>query len=153
MLTPHVTLGAQTSGEDDRTINHVLELRGLLAEHCVGPYCPSIDEFALILRIGGVMQEFDFVGCERLRRNRKERYITVDLGFPSAQWKGRSDQHIREFLLRAVQEGLLACVRRLEADNEPVRSKALESDLLKVREQFISDRLGGTSDEIQSGDG
>ena len=67
----------QTSGEDDRTGKHVLELRKLLAFHCKAPCSDEIAEFALVLRIGGKMKEFDFEGCERIRRNRKDRYITV----------------------------------------------------------------------------
>src|ERR1700743_2755605 len=91
-----VTLGMQTSGDDDRTDTHVLALRKLLAANCVGPYCDEIAEFALILRIGGNMQEFDFEGCERIRRNRKEKYITVDLGFPPHRWRNRSNAEIRQ---------------------------------------------------------
>jgi hypothetical protein len=35
-LTDTVTLGVQTSGDDDRTDKHVLELRKLLAASCKG---------------------------------------------------------------------------------------------------------------------
>ena len=49
-----ITLGAQTSAEDDRTMKHVIELRRLLSVRCQGPYSNDIAEFALILRIGGV---------------------------------------------------------------------------------------------------
>jgi len=80
-LCDTITLGVQSSGDDDRTGEHVLELRKLLAAHCKGPYSDEISEFALVLRVGGNMQEFDFEGCECIRRNRKDRYITVDLGF------------------------------------------------------------------------
>jgi len=57
-LIQTITLGMQTSGDDDRTDKHVLELRKLLAVHCKGPYSDEISEFALVLRIGGNMQEF-----------------------------------------------------------------------------------------------
>ena len=87
MISNAITLGAQTSGEDNRVDCHILAFRKLLGIHCKGPYSDEIDEFALILRIGGQMQEFDFEGCERIRRSRKQRYITVDLGFPSRRWK------------------------------------------------------------------
>lgn len=53
-----------------------------MANRCKGPYSEEIAEFALVLRVGGNMQEFDFEGCERIRRSRKGKYITVDLGFP-----------------------------------------------------------------------
>ena len=87
MISNAITLGAQTSGEDNRVDCHILAFRKLLGIPCKGPYSDEIDEFALILRIGGQMQEFDFEGCERIRRSRKQRYITVDLGFPSRRWK------------------------------------------------------------------
>src|SRR5690242_14084902 len=82
-------------------------MRKLLADNCRGPYSAEIREFALILRIGGEMQEFNFEGCERIRRNRKEAYITVDLGFPSYRWKGSTDSSIREYLAEAV--GTVCC--------------------------------------------
>jgi len=77
-----VTLGVQSSADDDRTQEHVLTFRKLLRAFCRGPYAVDIDEFALVLRIGGNMQEFAD-GCDRIRRSRKNRYITVDIGFPS----------------------------------------------------------------------
>src|SRR5690242_11488441 len=97
-VSAKITLGMQTSRDDDRTNKHVLEIRKLLAMKCVGPYSEEIAEFALILRIGGDMQEFDFENCERIRRNRKEKYITVDLGFPSYRWRNRTDGQIRQYL-------------------------------------------------------
>src|SRR5882672_11577904 len=98
--THTITLGVQSSGDDDHTDKHVLELRKLLAASCKGPYSEEISEFALVLRIGGKMQEFDFEGCERIRRNRKAKYITVDLGFPSRRWRGVTDSEIRSTSLR-----------------------------------------------------
>ena len=114
-----ITLGVQTSREDDRTDKPILELRRLLASECEGPYSPEIREFALILRIGGDMQEFDFERCDRIRRNRKEQYITVDLGFPSSRWKRATDAEIKAYLTEAVETGLLCCIRRLEKDKTP----------------------------------
>jgi hypothetical protein len=94
-LIDTISLGVQSSGDDDRTGEHVLELRKLLAANCKGPYSDEISEFALVLRVGGNMQEFDFEGCERIRRNRNDRYIVVDLAFPSRKWRGVSDREIR----------------------------------------------------------
>jgi hypothetical protein len=72
-MTETITLGVQSGGDDDRTNEHVLELRKLLAAYCKGPYSEQISEFALVLRIGSNMQEFDFEGCERIRRDRKDK--------------------------------------------------------------------------------
>ena len=130
-------MGAQTSGEDDRTDKHVFELRKLLASYCKGPYSEEISEFALVLRIGGDMQEFDFEGCERIRRNRKDRYITVDLGFPSRKWKGADDREIRKYLREIVETGLLCCLHRLKKDKVRVHQTSLMGDFTKAKQEFL----------------
>lgn len=135
-----VTLGVQTSREDDRTEKPVLEMRRLLAAHCHGPYSSEISEFALILRIGGAIKEFNFEGCERIRRNRKEKYITVDLGFPSARWKAATDLGIREYISEAVETGLLCCIRHLEKDKSSIDSDRLMDDFSKAKRLFLADR-------------
>lgn len=132
-----ITLGVQTSREDNCTHEPVLGMRKLLAEFCKGPYSPEIDEFALILRVGGEMQEFDFQGCERIRRNRRERYITLDLGFPSYRWKGVTENDIRKYILDSVETGLLCFIRRLEKDKTQIDSAKLLNDFGRVKEMFL----------------
>ena len=136
-LTDTITLGVQSSGDDDRTGEHVLELRRLLAAQCKGPYSGEIAEFALVLRVGGKMQEFDFEGCERIRRNRKDRYITVDLGFPSRKWRGVSDSEIRRYLADIVETGLLCCLLRLKKDKVRVHEAKLMNDFTNVKQHFL----------------
>jgi hypothetical protein len=131
-----VTLGVQTSREDDRTDKPVSQMRKLLAGCCQGPYSPEIDEFALILRVGGEMQEFDFEGCERIRRNRKDRYITLDLALPSYRWKGATEDEIRKYILEAVETGLLCFIRRLEKDKTEIDSAKLLSDFATAKKLF-----------------
>jgi len=133
-----VTLGMQTSGLDKRTNDYVIQLRKLLALHCKGPYSPEIDEFALILWIGGDLQEFNFEGCDRLRRNRKQRYITADLGVPTYRWRGVSDSALRDFLVETTETGLLCCVRRLEKDKSPVDSARLMGDFATAKQLFLA---------------
>lgn len=136
-MTDTITLGMQTSGDDDRTNDHVLDLRKLMAIHCNGSYSEEVVKFALILRIGGNMQEFDFEGCERLRRNRKGRYITVDLGFPSRRWRDVSDEEIRKYLIDLVETGLLCCLSRLQKDKTQVQSSKLMDDFAAVKQMFL----------------
>ena len=137
MNTDTVTLGMQTSRDDDRTSQHVLPLRKLLASHCKGPYSSEVREFALILRIGGEMLEFDFKGCERIRRNKKNAYITADLSFPSYEWKDKSDEHIKRYLAQSVETGLWCCLERLERDGVAVESHRLLADYEHVKEQYL----------------
>jgi len=133
-----ITLGVQTSREDDRTDKPVLDMRKVLATRCQGPYSSEIREFALILRVGGDMQEFNFEGCERIRRNRKQKYITVDLGFPSNRWKAATESSIREYIAEAVETGLLCCIRRLEKDKSPVDAARLMGDFATAKQLFLA---------------
>jgi hypothetical protein len=130
-------------------MKHAIDLRKLLAldANCKGPYCPEIDEFALLFRIGGELQEFDFEGCENIRRNRKGRHIQVDLGFPSYRWRGASDQEIRQYFAHAVETGLLCCIRRLEKDKTPVDSERLMSDFSRAKKIFLADQRAVTTPE------
>ena len=132
-----ITVGVQTSGDDDRTGEHVVELRKLLAAHCKGPYSDEIAEFALVLRVGGKMQEFDFEGCERIRRNRKGSYITVDLGFPSRKWRGVPDSVIRGYLADIVETGLLCCLHRLKKDKAKIQQAKLMNDFRNLKKNFL----------------
>jgi hypothetical protein len=136
-LRDTITLGAQSGADDDRTDKHVLELRRLLRTHCKGPYCQEVTEFALVLRIGGNMQEFDFEGCERIRRGRKGKYITVDLGFPSYRWRDATDSEIRNYLAEVVETGLLCCINRLRKDKTAVAASRLMSDFALVKKLFF----------------
>ncbi len=83
------------------------------------------------------MQEFD-EGCGRVRRNRKAKYITVDVGFPSDRWKGMSDLQIRDFLVEAVETGLLFCLRRLEKDRADVDTFTLLRDFAVAKRDFLA---------------
>lgn len=113
-------------------------MRRLLHEYCVGPYSPLVREFALVLRVGCDMQEFDFEGCERIRRNVKKSYITLDLGLPSYRWKTASERGLWEYLADVVEIGLLCCIRRLEKDKTPVNGEKLMNDFRKAKQQFLS---------------
>jgi hypothetical protein len=137
--TAAITIGVQTSREDQRTEKPIVEMRRLLALHCKGPYSSEIQEFALILRVGGEMQEFNFEGCERIRRNRVEKYITVDLGFPSSRWKGVTDASIRKYIAEAIETGLLCCIRRLEKDKSSIDPDQLMADFEKAKRVFLAE--------------
>jgi hypothetical protein len=108
-----------------------------MATYCKGPYSEDVVEFALVMRIGGNLQEFDFEGCEHVRRNRKAKYITVDLGFPSRRWRGIGDDDIRKYIAEIVETGLLCCLDRLQKDKTQVESSKLMRDFASVKLVFL----------------
>jgi hypothetical protein len=83
------------------------------------------------------MQDFDLEAGERIRRNRKDKYITVDLGFPSRRWKGVTDSEIRRHLADIVETGLLCCLHRLKKDKLKVHEVSLMNDFTKAKRHFL----------------
>ena len=84
------------------------------------------------------MQEFDFVGCERLRRNRKGRYITVDLAFPTKHWKDKSAAYVRQYLVVVTELGLRCCVERLQKDKVVFFQASILDDFQGARIEFLA---------------
>lgn len=134
-----ISLGAQHSGEDDRTMPLLVGMRRALKNHCTDTYCDAVEEFALVMRVGGEMNDFDFEGCQRLRFARKSKYMTVDIGFPSAHWKGRSDQYIKTYIANAVLQGVQCCLDRLDKEKLPSIRDRLLRDFEAARSEYLGD--------------
>ena len=49
----------------------------------------------------------DLEGGERISRNRRDKYITVDLGFPSRKWRGVANSGICRYVAEFVETGIL----------------------------------------------
>ena len=111
-----VTLGADVVGPKahEATESSIMLLRKLLAKHCVGHYSKDIDEFAFVLRIDGKVCSWNFKRCERLRLNRRSRYITVDIGVPQKRWGTNDGVGLARYLLDCVAEGLRLMVGKLQ---------------------------------------
>lgn len=135
-----VTLGVQTgdlpSGE--ATQPHYFPLRRLLAELCRGPYSPDVNEFALILRIDGDIYHWEQEGCDRMRRSKKDRYITIDIYVPRHRWEGVSGIEIRRYLATCVEDAFRRMIGKLQKDKVSVEGDALLRDFATVKEQYLS---------------
>lgn len=134
-----ITLGVQMGGTsaNDATDSHVLSLRKLLATLCKGPYSSEVDEFALILRVDGDIWHWDFEGCQKLRRSKKDRYITIDIGVPRSRWENVAPAGIRGFLAENVEHALLLCANRLIKDKSDMNIEALMADYQKVKAAYL----------------
>ncbi len=137
---PTVTLGVQSGGAraGERMEPHFYPLRKLLQAHCQGPYSPDIDEFSLILRIDGDIDRWEQEGCDRMRRNKKERYITIDIYVPRQRWDGVNGLEIRQYLTACVEEAFRRMLDKLQRDKTTVDGTALLDDFAIVRKQYLS---------------
>ena len=139
MATDTITLGVQAGDPDagNATEPYFMPLRKLLAKCCVGPYSKDIDEFAFVLRIDGRFSHWNFEGCEELAVNRRERYITVDIGVPESRWKNQAGESIAKYLLDCVAEGLRLMVETLQKVKLDIQADKLFVDFEIVRKEYL----------------
>jgi hypothetical protein len=137
---PTVIVGVQTGDvpSDRATDPHIRPLRKLLQAHCRGPYSPDVDEFSLVIRIDGDIYHWEQEGCDRMRRSKKERYITIDIYVPRARWEGVSGIEIRKYLAACVEDAFRRMIGKLQRDKVSVDGDALLRDFATVREQYLS---------------
>jgi hypothetical protein len=116
-----ISIGAQSGGPENGGLSELkVALWRLFARHCRSTYCPAVGHYALVLRIGGSLDEFGDEGIERIRRSKRDRDICAEIIIPQAVWRGRSRNELRDYLARQVRAALQTCVARLQKDKEPV---------------------------------
>jgi len=97
----------------------------------------------MLLCVSGDIWQVEFEGPERLRRSRKHRQITLDIGFLQERWKGVPEANVRASLMHYVEQAVELFIKRLVKDKEPVRAADLRADLSRVREAFLADDVAG----------
>lgn len=137
---PTVIVGVQAGDvpSDRATDPHIRPLRKLLQAHCRGPYSPDVDEFSLVIRIDGDINHWEKEGCDRMRRSKKERYITIDIYVPRERWVGVEGIEIRNYLAACVEDAFRKMIGKLQRDKVLIDGSALLNDFAIVREQYLS---------------
>ena len=137
-----VTLAAQIGdpAASSATKPHIVGLRRLLKEHCLGPYSDSVDEFAIVLRVPGrqVTWPWFIEGSSRVRRSIADRTITIDVGVPPTRWYGVLTSELRAHLSEVVHDALEMCVERLRRDGARVDDDALFRDYAVAASLYLS---------------
>src|SRR5690606_8168312 len=105
MGNTEVTLGVQAGdvASADATRPAYMSLRKKINAYCKSSYSSTIKEFAMIFRISGSLWWFEGEGAQRLRLNRKGKYVTGDFVVPETRWKGVSQKEIRIYLAEGAR--------------------------------------------------
>lgn len=137
----YISFGSQMGDQTAAAVvqPHLIELRKLLKEYCNTAYSPEIEEFAPIARIDGDIWYWNFEGCQKLRYNKKEKYLTIDIGMPKSRWEGVEQRSIRRYLFDNLKEGLLQIVKRLKQEKIQVDEEKLIFDLGRVERAFLNE--------------
>lgn len=119
------------------TTPHTRPLRNLLEAHCRGPYSPDVDEFSLVLRVDGDIAYWEQEGCDRMRRSKKKRYITIDIYVPQWRWEGVPGIEIRTYLAACVEDAFQRMIGKLKRDKVAVDGDALLRDFAMAKAQYL----------------
>jgi hypothetical protein len=134
-----VSLAYEAGGPDvnPEARSYILQLRRLLEKFCNGPYSKEVKGFALVLRIDGSLKKYGAEGVDRMRRRKKEQYITADICIPERRWKGVSGREFSRYLSSAVKSALQTCVAYLRKQKVEVDEHRLLLDYGEVEAQFL----------------
>ena len=121
-----------------------VELWRALRETCRESYCPAIDEYALVLRISGTLDDYGPEAIERIKRRRPDRYITADIIIPESVWRPLTLKQSSDYLAKRVREAIVACADRLSQDREVIDTPALLAEVDAGIQQFRSG-VGGNA--------
>ena len=136
---PAITFGAQMGDEkvDEIFQPLLISLRKLLKIYCSSVYSDTIHEFAPIARIDGDIWFWNFNGCQKLRINRKGKYITVDVGITHEVWKGKTEIEIKKHLFSELKNAINMMLSKLKKEKINVDEKKLLHDLNLVEMEYL----------------
>ena len=136
---PTVIVGVQAGDlpASRATDLHIRSLRNLLQSHCRGPYSIEVEEFSLVIRIDGDIDHWEQEGCDRMRRSKKDRYITIDIYVPRQRWQGVSGDEIRRYLAACVEDAFGRMIAKLKKDKVAVDGDALLRDFAAVKAAYL----------------
>lgn len=126
-----ITLGADVGGKDANaaTCEHVLELRELLNQECLGPYSNTIKEFAIVLRIDGSVQSWGQSGINNIVLQKKRGYITADIFMPKEVWSAGNVRYLRKFLGDKVKSAIIEMAERVKQSKIDLSIEELRRDI------------------------
>lgn len=117
---PHfISIGCEGGGPETKRVCALkVPLFHALQTHVTASHTSLIDEYSLVLRVDGSLQQYGDEGLAGLRLARVQRYITVDIQIPKHVWDPLPDSGLRAYIARQTQAAIVACVARIKREGE-----------------------------------
>ena len=134
-----ISLGADVGGNDAHreTSIYVMALRKCLEETCIGPYGTTFKEFALVMRIDGVVQSWDKQGVENIKVEQKSDSVSADIFVPARIWNTGDAKKIRNFFATEVKSAICKIIEQSEKIKVDIQPEKLLEDVEKALEKFL----------------
>ena len=112
-----ISIGCEGGGpETQRVCELKVPLFHALQRHVTASHTPLVDEYSVVLRVDGTLQQYGEEGIARLRFARTRRSITVDIQIPKSVWEPLPATELRAYIARQTQAAIGACIARLERE-------------------------------------
>ena len=132
-----VSLACEIGGPHFGLHSPILQLRQLLRKYCVRPYSHEVLGFVLVLRVDGSLKQYGADGVDRIRRNKKDKYIAADICIPERRWKELSQVEFNRYLASAVKFALETCAACLKKQKVLVDTESMLLDYAQAEADFL----------------
>ncbi len=133
-----ISIGAQIGGPEPCVIRDLkVNLYRALAKHLTSTHCEAVDEYAIVLRVDGAIDNFGEEGITRLRFAKSNRYITADVQIPASVWKPMNESETKSYLATQVRAVISMFVARLTKEKYAVAEKFLWSEFDVAITEFM----------------
>ena len=137
-----VSIGCEGGGPETKLVCQAkVPLAQALERRVAMPRSKAIDQYALVLRIGGSIQEYGEEGLANLRLFKSRRFITVDIQVPARVWQPLSASELRKYIARKVMSALEACIIRLEREG-PIERQLLLEPVQEAIDEYLGAEKG-----------
>ena len=134
-----ISIGCQAGGPEVGFVGDLkVPLYRALAKHVTSPHCSAVDEYAIVLRVDGSLEQFGDEGFARLRYAKARRYITVDVQIPEAIWQPMSKHQFRSYIAHQVKGAIAVCAARLRRDKHAVAEKELYAEIEAAINEYLA---------------
>ncbi len=134
-----ISIGVQNGDKEASKVTDfsITKLRRCMADNCREVYSNEIREYSIVFRIDGEIWHWNFEGCQKMRRSKKEKYITVDIGIPKDVWRNNSRLELEKYISMHVLSAFEGFIRKFKKDKIEIKSEQLIFDVKKALTQFI----------------
>jgi len=113
-------------------------LSKIFANEDIGIDSKDLDYFSIIFRVAGNRINFDNGdGCERIKKVRGEKAITMDYVVPQHKWEEMSDEAFKIYIANAVKECFEELKKKAKKLKWEFNEEKLDRDFTKGIDSFL----------------
>ncbi|MDP2571930.1 hypothetical protein Q8W40_07055 [Vibrio penaeicida] len=98
-------------------------------QHIDGEYFETINMFSIVFRVSGKVRDFGSEGPERIKHNKKDSEVTIDLVFPESFWKNIDKKELEDKVIKQVRQCIVLILEKSEKIEKNGDIESLKIDI------------------------